>query len=106
MNKKGNYLYGTYRLERREEYNRAKEEERSISEAETNRKISIRIRFDSIHSIFDSIRFDLLLKIPNSIRFDSTDPLLVSIRFDSIQFDSYTIEARVLPGLGPTQKCF
>ena len=61
-------------------------------EAETNRKTSIRIRFDSIHSTFDSIRFDLLFKIPNSIRFDSTDPILGSIRFDSIQFDSYTIE--------------
>jgi hypothetical protein len=31
-------------------------------EAETNRKMSIRIRSDSIHSIFDSIRSDLLLK--------------------------------------------
>ena len=55
------------------------------TEAETNRKISIRIRFDSIHSTFDSIRFDLLFKIPNSIRFDSTDPILGSIRFDSIR---------------------
>ncbi len=32
-------------------------------EAETNRKMSVRIRFDSIHFIFDSTRFDLLFKI-------------------------------------------
>ncbi len=60
-----------------------------LPEAETNRKISIRIRSDSIHSIFDSIRFDLLFEIPNSIRFDSTDSAISSIRFDSIRFDSY-----------------
>jgi hypothetical protein len=59
-------------------------------ETETNRKISIRIRFDSIQPIFDSIRFDPLFEIPNSIQFDSTGAI-----FDSIRFDSYIMKNRV-----------
>ena len=40
-------------------------------ETEKSIKIAIRIRFDSIHSIFDSIRFGLLFQIHNSVRLDS-----------------------------------
>ena len=54
-------------------------------ETEKSIKIAIRIRFDSIHSIFDSIRFGLLFEIHNSVRLDSTDTIFDSIRFDSIR---------------------
>ena len=54
-----------------------------LSETEKSIKIAIRIRFDSIHSIFDSIRFGLLFEIHNSVRLDSTDSIFDSIRFDS-----------------------
>ncbi len=40
-------------------------------ETEMNKKISIRIRFDSPKFVFDSIRSDRLQKNPYSIRFDS-----------------------------------
>ena len=49
-------------------------------ETEKSIKIAIRIRFDSIHSVFDSIRFGLLFEIHNSVRLT-----LYSIRFDSIR---------------------
>ena len=51
------------------------------SETENSIKIAIRIRFDWIHSIFDSIRFGLLFEIHNSVRLDSTDSIFGSIRF-------------------------
>ena len=54
-----------------------------LTETEKSIKIAIRIRFDSIHSIFDSIRFGLLFEIHNSVRLDSTDSIFDSIRFDS-----------------------
>ena len=57
--------------------------ESSQPETEKSIKIAIRIRFDSIHSIFDSIRFGLLFEIHNSVRLDSTDSIFDSIRFDS-----------------------
>ena len=50
------------------------------SETEKSIEIAIRIRFDSIHSIFDSIRFGLLFEIHNSVRLDSTDSIFDSIR--------------------------
>ena len=53
------------------------------SETEKSIKIAIRIRFGSIHSIFDSIRFGLLFEIHNSVRLDSTDSIFDSIRLDS-----------------------
>ncbi len=50
------------------------------SETETNKKISIRIRFDSTALIFDSIRFDRGFKSRKSVRFDQN-----YIQFDSIR---------------------
>ena len=54
-------------------------------ETEKSIKIAIRIRFDSIHSIFDSIRFDSAYFLKSIIRFDSIRLTLYSIRFDSIR---------------------
>ena len=71
------------------------------SETETDKKISIRIRFDSTGSISNSIQFDLLFQNLESIRFDSVQVMFESIRFDissevshsdSIRFDDGYIQ--------------